>query len=96
MKFQCETKDLSAYGEYISRFCREQAKKSLALKRDCEKTEWNDEVFFRFADDMDRIAENVMSALDMLYDGIKVFMITSLCPLVEEYLKTANDFPTGG
>ena len=96
MKFQCKSDDLSAYGEFIGRFYREQVKKSLDLKRKCERTEWNDEVFLRFADEMDGLTENVMSALDLLCDGFKVLTITSLCPLVEEYLKTANEFPIGG
>lgn len=96
MKFQCKSNDLYAYGEFINRFCRECVKKSLALKKKCEGTVWNDEVFSRFADDMDRITENVISSLDMLSDGYKVITITWLYPLVEEYLKTANDFPIGG
>ena len=96
MKFQCKLEDLFAYGEFIKRFYREQVAKSLALKRKCECTDWNDEVFMRFADEMNLITDNVVRALDMLSDGFKVLSITSLCPLVEEYLKTANDFPIGG
>lgn len=95
MKFQCRSEDLVTYGEFIKRFCREQAAKSLSLKRKCERANWNDDVFLRFADEMDLIAENIIGAIDLLSDGSKVLLLSSLCPLVEEYLKTANEFPVG-
>lgn len=95
MKFQCRSEDLAAYGEFIVRFYRGQSEKILSLKRKCERVNWNDDVFLRFADEMDECTGNIIESLDMLSDGIKAWLISALCPLVEEYLKTANEFPKG-
>lgn len=93
MKFQCRSENLVAYGEYIRRFCREQCNQYLILKRKCERANWNDNVFVQFATEMNEAGSNIIDALDQLSDGVRVRTITQLSPLVEEYLKTASNFP---
>lgn len=93
MRFSCDSQTLEVYGEFIKKFCIDQRNKYLALKRKCENVDWNDSVFMQFADDMDRVGGEIIDALDYLSDGVKVYLLSDLSPLVNDYLKSADNFP---
>lgn len=84
---------LESEAQAIVAFYNKQIRAYQYIKKEATKLPWSDAQYDAFVDSMNTVGSALSGILQTLTDGNRVYLISELSCLAEEYMETAKDFP---
>lgn len=92
MKLKCTLEELKDYRDFLKKFRRHVVSEYLKLKEKCTTVDWDDDVYYKFVENMNEIGKEIAEALSAFTSDTQVPLLDELIRRLERYIAISNHF----